>query len=138
MNLVLCQCSSSPKVGGLLACDLLRNFFPVLFTPAVAALGAPPQAASLLHHHKSMCLKPHCTPSLLHVCFRTSESLLEKQGIWQLPRAPTVLYFQLLYALSDWPQGAQVMQLVIPAVTWVWQGASFVLAFADLSWRLPA
>jgi len=83
MKLVLCQCSSSRRVGGLLACDCFMNFFPALCTPAAAAFAAPgpaPMAASLSHHPRSSlrCLQTHRTPSFLPVCLSTGGSPLER------------------------------------------------------------
>lgn len=82
-NLMLCQCSSSLRVGVLLACDLLMNFFPALCAPAAAAFAAPgpaPQAASLsmLPQMPLMHIRPHHAISFHLVHLRTGESPLER------------------------------------------------------------
>lgn len=88
MNLVLCQCSSSPRVGGLLAGDLLYELFP------------SPVCSSSCSLHCSWSCSPGCLaptppqiltnaapafayPYLLPGHLRTEESPLEKpMSVW--------------------------------------------------------
>lgn len=81
---MLCQCSSSLRVGVLLAYELLMNFFPALCTPAAAAFPAPgaaAQAASLNaapNATNAPPASPYHTSPFLFVHLRTGESPLER------------------------------------------------------------
>lgn len=135
MNFVLCQCSSSLRVGGLLACDLFYEVFPspvhssscslhcfwscspgclTLTLPQIVTNTPPASPYSFLPPY------PHEKGGVTRVCLARG-----KPSAWQVPRAPpALLSVQLPHACSDWPEGAQVVRLGIPTVVWVQWGAS--------------
>lgn len=117
MNLVLCQCSSFPRVGALLACDLLYELFPRPVHSGCCSLHCSPGCpkSSPTHANLSPPL-PSSLPTGISPLWRSPSAR-------QVPRAPPALLLVWLpHAHSDWPQGARVVHLGIPAVVWLWWG----------------